>query len=106
MTDYRPEILNNYDQCGTIQDLIVTVFGNRKKPLMSTQNAASWGYFDVNECSWNRDILNRANFPVHLLPTVVQPGTNFGTLHDTIYCIRKGAIIGRKIAKKILCSIL
>lgn len=61
---------------------------------MSTHNAASWGYFDVNNCSWNVNILNEANFPIHFLPLVVQPGTNFGTLFDTIYNIPKDVVVG------------
>lgn len=67
---------------------------------MSTQNAASWGYFDVTECSWNVDVLQGANFPVHLLPTVVQPGTNAGTLYDIMYGIPKGTVVGKCWKKK------
>lgn len=62
---------------------------------MSTQNAASWGYFDTTDCSWNIDVLQSANFPVHLLPTVVKPGTNAGTLYNTIYDIAKGTVVGK-----------
>lgn len=91
---FRPEILRNYDYCGTIQDLLVSVLCKRGKPIMSTHNAASWGYFNVKSCSWNIDILNGAHFPVHLLPSVVQPGTNAGTLHDKVYGIPKGVIVG------------
>lgn len=62
---------------------------------MSTHNAASWGYFNVTDCSWNKDILTEANFPVRLLPSVVQPGINVGTLYETIYHIPKGAVVGK-----------
>lgn len=62
---------------------------------MSTHNAASWGYFDVTSCSWNIDILEKANFPVHLLPSVVQPGINVGRLFETIHHIPKDTVIGK-----------
>jgi len=87
--------LNNFNYCGTIQDLIVSILCNQEKPVMSTQNAASWGYFDVTKCSWNTDILAEASFPVHLLPSVVQPGINVGTLYETIHHIPKGTVVGK-----------
>lgn len=68
---------------------------NRGKCITSTHNAASWGYFDPISCSWNVDILSSANFPIHLLPSVVQPGTNFGTLYKTFYDIQKETIVGK-----------
>lgn len=91
---FRPEVLSSFNRCGTIQDLIVTVLCNHEQPVMSTQNAASWGYFDVAKCSWNIDVLKTTNFPVHLLPSVVQPNTNFGILYDNIYDLPKGIIVG------------
>jgi len=87
--------LSKFKHCGTIQDLIVSILCNQGKPVMSTHNAASWGYFDVIDCSWNTDILIEANFPVHLLPLVVQPGKIFGTLYETIYHIPKGTVVGK-----------
>lgn len=91
---FRPEILSNYSQCGTIQDLIVSVLCNQRKPVMSTHNAASWGYFDVTNCLWNVDILKEANFPIHLLPSVVQPGKICGTLFKSFYDMPKGTVVG------------
>lgn len=88
-------MLSSYNYCGTIQDLIVSLLCNRAKPIMSTHNAASWGYFDVTDCSWNLDVLRQALFPIHLLPPVVSPGTNAGILYNTIYGIPKGAIVGK-----------
>lgn len=87
--------MSNYNRCGTIQDLIVTTLCNLQTPIMSTQNAASWGYFDVTDCSWNTDVLQNANFPVHLLPPVVQPGTNAGTLYNAMYGIPKDTVVGK-----------
>ena len=49
-------------------------------PKMSTQNAASWGYFNTETNEWNREILETNAFPVHLLPDIVQPGSLAGTL--------------------------
>lgn len=87
--------MNNYQYCGTIQDLTVSVLCNQQKPIMSTHNAASWGYFDTINCSWNVNVLRKVNFPLDLLPSVVQPGSNFGTLYDTIYDLPKGTVIGK-----------
>lgn len=44
--------------------------GNKGRPIMSPQNAASWGYFNTATRSWNTDILAKADFPVNLLPDV------------------------------------
>ncbi|XP_001952623.3 sedoheptulokinase isoform X1 [Acyrthosiphon pisum] len=105
LKENQPEILSNFNQCGTIQDLIVSILCNQGKSVMSTHNAASWGYFNVTDCSWNIDILTEANFPVHLLPSVVQPGINVGTLYETIYNIPKGAVVGVALGD-LQCSVM
>ncbi|KAE9540071.1 hypothetical protein AGLY_005323 [Aphis glycines] len=105
LKENQPEILSNFKHCGTIQDLIVSILCNQGKPVMSTHNAASWGYFDVIECSWNTDILIKANFPVYLLPLVVQPGKIFGTLYETIYHIPKGTVVGVALGD-LQCSVI
>ena len=58
---FQPERLANYDRAGTIMDLIVwdlchdTSVGNKTQAsgvLMSAQNAASWGYFNISKLCW------------------------------------------------------
>ncbi|KAL5235666.1 hypothetical protein ACI65C_003076 [Semiaphis heraclei] len=105
LKENQPEILNNFNHCGTIQDLIVSILCNQGKPVMSTHNAASWGYFDVTNCSWNIDILTEASFPIHLLPSVVQPGINVGTLYETIHHIPKGTVVGVALGD-LQCSVI
>ncbi|KAJ8342892.1 hypothetical protein SKAU_G00328200 [Synaphobranchus kaupii] len=48
------------------------------KCLMSTQNAASWGYFNTSSHQWNLDILKDSGFPVRLLPDAVKSGCYAG----------------------------
>lgn len=64
------------------------------KPIMSVQNAASWGYFDTETRTWNIELLQEAGFPIHLLPEIVGPGEIAGTLMHTWYGIPVGTKIG------------
>lgn len=50
-----PEFLKSYDAAGTIQDYVVAMLCGLPRPLMSDQNAASWGYFNTQSQSWNLD---------------------------------------------------
>lgn len=50
---YEPESLDGYNCAGTIQDYVVAMLCNLDKPIMSTHNAASWGYFETKENAWN-----------------------------------------------------
>ncbi|KAG8450397.1 hypothetical protein GDO86_002886 [Hymenochirus boettgeri] len=70
----RPYFLESYDGAGTIQDYVVAMLCNLQKPLMSVQNAASWGYFNTRSKTWNTDILAKSGFPVFLLPDVENAG--------------------------------
>ena len=51
-----PELLKPYDVAGTIQDYVVAMLCGWSRPLMSDQNAASWGYFNTQSQSWNLDM--------------------------------------------------
>ncbi|NWW71555.1 SHPK Sedoheptulokinase, partial [Climacteris rufus] len=84
-----PDFLKAYDAAGTIQDYVVAMLCDLKKPLMSVQNAASWGYFNSRDKSWNIDI-----FPVHLLPEVGDPGSIAGRTVCAWHGIPKGAKVG------------
>jgi len=64
----EPEELSLYSCAGTIQDFLVSMLCDLESPVMSIQNAASWGYFNTQEKTWNLDILKTVDFPIHLLP--------------------------------------
>ena len=49
-----PEFLKSYDTAGTIHDYVVAMLCGLARPLMSDQNAASWGYFNTRSQSWNK----------------------------------------------------
>ncbi|XP_009556779.2 sedoheptulokinase isoform X1 [Cuculus canorus] len=89
-----PDFLKPYDAAGTIHDYVVAMLCDLKKPLMSIQNAASWGYFDSRNKSWNTDILKKSGFPLHLLPEVRDPGSIAGRTICAWHGIPKGAKVG------------
>ncbi|XP_070571592.1 sedoheptulokinase-like [Ptychodera flava] len=101
----RPEVIQEYDCAGTIQDFLVTMLCNLQKPLMSVQNAASWGYFDTINKVWNIEVLSEAGFPVHLLPDVKIPGVEAGHLESSWCGIPKGIPVGVALGD-MQCSIL
>ncbi|XP_013405429.1 sedoheptulokinase [Lingula anatina] len=101
----HPELLDKYDCAGTIQDFFVATLCELSKPVMSTQNAASWGYFSTIANSWNTDILSRAQFPVHILPEVRPPGSIAGHLSSDWYGLAKGTPVSVAMGD-LQCSIL
>ncbi|XP_005399773.2 PREDICTED: sedoheptulokinase isoform X1 [Chinchilla lanigera] len=89
-----PELLQSYSAAGTIQDYVVAMLCGLQRPLMSDQNAASWGYFNTQSQSWNLEILRSSGFPVHLLPDIAQPGSVAGRTSHTWFEIPKGTQVG------------
>ncbi|XP_072209460.1 sedoheptulokinase isoform X2 [Excalfactoria chinensis] len=89
-----PDFLTSYDAAGTIHDYVVAMLCDLKKPVMSVQNAASWGYFNSRNKSWNTDILKKSGFPVHLLPEVGDPGSIAGRTISAWHGIPKGTKVG------------
>ncbi|KAL2095053.1 hypothetical protein ACEWY4_009772 [Coilia grayii] len=75
---HRPEFLSQFNVAGTIHDYVVSMLCASKGCSISTQNAASWGYFNTVTRMWNLDILREAGFPVHLLPEPVESGNCAG----------------------------
>lgn len=51
-----PEMLENFDRAATLADFFVVLLCNLSKPLMTVQNAANWGYCDVEKRSWNEEM--------------------------------------------------
>ncbi|XP_070389506.1 sedoheptulokinase-like isoform X2 [Dermacentor albipictus] len=84
------ELLERFDRAGAVQDLVVAMLCGLDRPVMSTQTAASWGYFDTVDGQWNTDLLRDAGFPVDLLPAVVEPGAVAGCLEHPWYGIPAG----------------
>ncbi|XP_048413017.1 sedoheptulokinase isoform X1 [Stegostoma tigrinum] len=90
----RPQFLESYNAAGTIHDYVVAILCGLKRPLMSTQNAASWGYFNTRCGTWNLQILQDSGFPTCLLPVVMEPGAIAGqTVHEW-YGVPEGTDVG------------
>ncbi|XP_074869467.1 sedoheptulokinase isoform X2 [Carettochelys insculpta] len=89
-----PAFLKPYDAAGTIQDYVVAMLCDLKRPLMSIQNAASWGYFNSRSRSWNTEILSESGFPIDLLPEVGDPGGIAGRMPRDWHGIPKGTAVG------------
>uniref|UniRef100_A0A8D0L3E0 Sedoheptulokinase n=1 Tax=Sphenodon punctatus TaxID=8508 RepID=A0A8D0L3E0_SPHPU len=93
-SENSPDFLKSYDAAGTIQDYVVAMLCDLKRPLMSSQNAASWGYFNCRRKSWNADILRESGFPHHLLPEVAEPSETAGRTPCVWHGIPKGTEVG------------
>ncbi|XP_036297508.1 sedoheptulokinase [Pipistrellus kuhlii] len=89
-----PEFLKCYDAAGTIHDYVVAMLCGLPRPLMSDQNAASWGYFSTQSQSWNSEILRASGFPVHLLPDIAEPASVAGRTAHAWFEIPKGTPVG------------
>ncbi|KAL4224095.1 hypothetical protein ACF0H5_017549 [Mactra antiquata] len=87
---FDQEKLVLYDVVGGIMDYLVMLLCGLECPVMSHQIATSWGYFCSEKMSWNTEILQEANFPVHLLPHVTEAGNQAGTLCKDWLGISKG----------------
>lgn len=91
----KPEKLSKYNRCGTVQDLLVTLLCGRSEVAISTQNAASWGYFLTEEGRWEMDVLNNNDFPTSILPKeILKPGQPAGALEQTWFGIPAGTPVG------------
>ncbi|XP_003799165.1 sedoheptulokinase [Otolemur garnettii] len=87
-----PEFLKSYDAAGTIHDYVVAMLCGLPRPLMSDQNAASWGYFNTQSQSWNLEILKNSGFPTHLLPDIAEAGSVAGRTSHKWLEIPKGIL--------------
>ncbi|XP_078404367.1 sedoheptulokinase isoform X1 [Cetorhinus maximus] len=90
----RPQFLESYNAAGTIHDYVVAVLCGLKRPLMSVQNAASWGYFNTRCGTWNLKILRDSGFPTYLLPVVVKSGAIAGKTAHEWYGVPEGTEVG------------
>lgn len=101
----EPEELTQYNCAGTIQDFLVAMLCDLDCPVMSIQNAASWGYFNTLDKTWNLNVLESVGFPIRLLPKVVDPGSAAGTLSKAWYGIPRGTEVLTALGD-MQCSVL
>ncbi|XP_071946632.1 sedoheptulokinase-like [Antedon mediterranea] len=94
-----------FDCAGTIMDMLTAILCGLVKPVMSVQNAASWGFYNTVTNSWNKQILQNTGFPINLLPNVIQPARKVGELKASWLGIPKGAGVGVAMGD-LQCSIL
>ena len=52
---HQPEVICRFDCAGTVMDLVVSYLCGTTRVCMSTQNACSWGYYDVGKKEWEMD---------------------------------------------------
>jgi sedoheptulokinase len=101
----KPATLDNYNYAATVQDFVVAMLCGLEKPVMSDQNAASWGYFNTQSNEWNNDVLESVGFPVELLPRILKSGGTAGTLSNSWNEIPEGTPVGPALGD-LQCSIL
>lgn len=56
---HRPHIIQQFNRAGTIMDFVVWALSSAGKEMgvvMSSQNAAFWGYFDTDKMAWELDL--------------------------------------------------
>lgn len=105
MLRYKPDKLKLFDCSGTVQDFVVAMLCDLAVPVMSDQNAASWGYFNTETNSWNTEILSSINFPIKLLPTIAKSGAIAGKLNTSWYGIPEGTPVSAALGD-LQCSFL
>ncbi|KAI5720408.1 hypothetical protein M8J77_006156 [Diaphorina citri] len=104
---HEPQTVLQYTHAATIQDFIVAMLCDLQEPVMSNQNAASWGYFNCKLSTWNEQILrnHEPSFPLHLLPKIQPSGTIVGTLTRDWLGINKDTPINVALGD-LQCSVL
>jgi len=100
----NPEFLKRYDRFGTVMDLIVSMILDLDEPVMTDQNAGSFGYFDPLGMVWNRQVLQEAGFPTHFLPQVVASTESAGSLPRDWFDIPAGTPVSAALGD-LQCSV-
>ena len=91
----QPDMMKDYDRCGTPMDFMVTMFTNNADQVKtSNQLAASWGYYNTVRGQWNVDVMKASGFPVQMLPLVLASGEDAGVLSHPWFDIPVGTPIG------------
>lgn len=105
MLKHKPEKLKNFQYSGTVQDFVVTMLCDLEAPVMSDQNAASWGFFNTEKNEWNIDILQLVDFPVKLLPKINKSREFAGKLNASWNGIPEGTPVSVAMGD-LQCSII
>lgn len=56
LNQHNTGFLSQYDCAGTVQDFLVARLCDMNNPVMSSQNAVSWGYCDVTKSMWDKGL--------------------------------------------------
>ncbi|XP_041982234.1 sedoheptulokinase-like [Aricia agestis] len=105
MLKHKPEKLKNFSCSATVQDFVVAMLCDLDTPVISDQNAASWGYFNTEQNEWNTEILSSIEFPVNLLPKIIKSGEAAGILKSSWNGIPEGTPVGVAMGD-LQCSII
>lgn len=105
MLKNKPDKLKHFTCSATVQDFVVAMLCDLENPIISDQNAASWGYFNTETNEWNIDILKSIDFPINLLPKIVKSGEMGGKLCSSWNGIPEGTPVGVAMGD-LQCSIL
>ncbi|XKL60651.1 hypothetical protein PGB90_007708 [Kerria lacca] len=89
-----PVTIESFNRAGTIADFVVSMLCDLDTVKMSTQSAASWGYYNTERNEWNINLLKNAKFPVHFLPEVTQPNVVAKNLKYSWHNIPIGVPVG------------
>ena len=71
-------------------DFIVAMITNSDEVTTSDQLAASWGFYNTVDAKWNIEVMEAAEFPVKMLPTVKRSGETAGLLSQNWFDIPSG----------------
>ena len=71
-------------------DFIVAMITNSDKVFTSDQLAASWGYYNTVNGTWNIEVMEAAGFPIKMLPTVTASSQKAGVLSHHWFDIPAG----------------
>jgi sedoheptulokinase len=70
-----------YQHASTIYDYLVACMCSLAHPVMDPTSAASWGLFDIQTCSWQKDNIEALDIPFSLYPSIVNSGSVAGKLN-------------------------
>ncbi|XP_045624604.1 sedoheptulokinase isoform X2 [Procambarus clarkii] len=104
-TIHKPDTFTRFNRAGTIHDFLVCMLCGLDHPIMSVQNASSWGYLNTVTKEWNYEILEEAGLPRDFLPKVVDSGEDAGELVSAWYGIPAGTPVIASLGD-LQCSVL
>lgn len=100
----KPEMLQEYNKCGSPMDFFVAMLCNNQVVTTSDQLAASWGYFNTVEKQWNLEQMKASGFPTEMLPQILPSDAEAGVLHTNWFHIPSGTPIGVSLGD-LQCSV-